>query len=50
MGMLFEPAKSTTDVLENFADMVEDFQARYRYMLKKVLKFNLVLVVSFKIR
>jgi hypothetical protein len=41
MGMLFEPAKSTTDVLENFADMVEDFQSRYRYMLKKVLKLNL---------
>ena len=45
MGMLFEPAKSTTDVLENFADMVEDFQIKYRYMLKKVLRLNLPTVI-----
>lgn len=45
MGMFFEPARSTTDVLENFADMSSDFQSRYSHMLKKVLNLNLPTVI-----
>ena len=45
MGMLFQPARSTTDVLENFSNMTSDFQTRYSYMLKKVLKLKLPTVV-----
>jgi hypothetical protein len=41
MGMFFEPAKSTTDVLENFSDMSADFQLYYSHMLKKVLNLKL---------
>jgi len=41
IGRLFQPARTATDILEGFADMVTNFQTTYNHMLKKVLKLQL---------